>query len=563
MGDTIAWSYHLLDEDEQALFRALSVFAGGASEEAIKAVWENVRGTATSVRDLLRSLLDASVLQVKAAEDGTLRYQMFETIRQFAANELEATGEAHRARAEHAQWVGALAMAAEPHLTTEKQAVWSARLDLELDNIRAALTWCIESHEADLGLRIVASIWRLWFNIALTEGRMWTKRALALSESQDVPLDVRGAALHAAGALAYHQGDYADARQMWDESLAIARRRRDDGATATALNGLGVLATETGEYRRARDLLEVSAAIRRRLHDVYGLGATLTNLGIALLYEGNLVAAREFQVESLSLYQQIGSTVAIGNSLTNLSIIASQQGDYALAEDLARESLAIGRVHNLPGAMARALTLLGSLAIEHGDPGGARVYLEEARAHCETVEVPGELATVLVTLATVSRTEGNTGEAADLAQRALALSRSIGDDRGAVSALLALGDVARQEARVAEAMIHYQDTVARATRLRYMYGIALGLERVVWLATSWGPAESMVVMAAAAAAARDGMGAQLPLMDRGDHEASMAELRRRLPPEQFSDAWQRGHAMALETALTLADTLSVALTGPL
>jgi predicted ATPase len=156
MQGAIAWSYHLLSDDEARLFRILSIFAGGCTLEAVEAVSETVgHPCRTPTLDLLASVIDKNLLRMQS--NGRLsRFVMLETVREFAQAQLAATGEAAEVAAAHASWFAAFAEFAEPHLLGPDEREWKLRCDDELANLRAALTWSLD-HDVESALRIGAA----------------------------------------------------------------------------------------------------------------------------------------------------------------------------------------------------------------------------------------------------------------------------------------------------------------------------------------------------------------------------------------------------------------------
>ena len=176
--NTIAWSYNLLDADDQCLFRRLGVFVGGCTLEAAAAVCpETCEG--------IVSLIDQSLVQQVGGDEDEPRYAMLETLREFAAECLEAAGEAEAARQAHTAYYLALAEAGERGLKTAEQGAWLDRLEVENGNLRAGLRWALDNQELVLALRLCGALGRFWFMRGyLSEGRSWTGEALALADTR-------------------------------------------------------------------------------------------------------------------------------------------------------------------------------------------------------------------------------------------------------------------------------------------------------------------------------------------------------------------------------------------
>ena len=337
---TLAWSYELLSAKEQALFRRLSVFAGGCPLEAVEAVG---RGADTPEEDALAhvaELVDKSLLRQE--HDGALRFGMLETIREYGLEQLAASGEMEEVRRRHAAHYLALAEPAAPELTGPHQAEWLARLETEHDNLRAALSWGREQAEPEIGLRLGGALWRFWeMRGHLSEGRRWLDAVLG--GSGDAPASARATALSGAGTLAFRQGDYGQATALHEEALALRRELGDKRGIASSLNDLGNVACDQGDYGRARALHEEALALRRELGDMRGIASSLNNLGNVAHDQGDYGRARALHEEALALSRELGDTWGIALSLNNLGHVAREQGDYARATALYAECLTLCR----------------------------------------------------------------------------------------------------------------------------------------------------------------------------------------------------------------------------
>jgi predicted ATPase len=226
---TIAWSYDLLDEDERALFCAMSVFSGGASLDAAASVC--LRDC--SILDCAESLVSKSLLRSAVEVPGDLRVTMLETTREFGLEQLAWAGELEACRRRHASYFLALAERAEPELWGPDAALWHARLELEQDNLRTVLDWAL-SASADpdrvLGVRLAAALVRFWWTRSHhTEGLQWLVRALAVASPHSA---IRMKALHGAAWLAHMLHESASAQVFLEESLEIAREQAMRGPRA-------------------------------------------------------------------------------------------------------------------------------------------------------------------------------------------------------------------------------------------------------------------------------------------------------------------------------------------
>ncbi len=234
LSSTLDWSYNLLSEDEQRLFRCIAVFVGALTLEAVEAVWNSqssTTGTTLSALEGVSSLLDKSLLLQTTQEHEEPSLIMLVTVREYALTLLQESGEAEIARRAHALYYLAWAEQAEPYLKGQQQLLWQARLEQEQENLRAALQWCIDQEEAELSCRFGAALSWFWYISGhWSEGRYWLEAALHLSEDSP-PTLARAKVLCSAGEMADAQGDYPAARPWIEESVLLLRQCGDSTAS--------------------------------------------------------------------------------------------------------------------------------------------------------------------------------------------------------------------------------------------------------------------------------------------------------------------------------------------
>ena len=370
------WSYGLLAEAEQAVFRRLAVFAGGCTLSAVEGVCTGDNVEEWAVLDLVSGLVHKSLL-TPAETEGEARYRLLEPVRQYALERLATAGEETAVRERHLAWCLDLAARAEPMLLGPEQAVWLTLLETEHDNLRAALTWAIQRC-SPLAVQLAGPLWRFWWMRGHAgDGRRWLDAALACDRGQDA---ARATALNGAGALAYYQGEYERARSLYESSLSLRRELGDTGGVASTLGNLGGVADSQGDYERAWALYEESLALRRKLEDRWGIAIMLNNLGNLAQQRIDYERALILHEESLALRRALGDTWGVSNTLGNLGHVVYDQGDYPRARLLQEESLALKReLGDTPG-IANAISSLGHIARESGDYEQAQTLLTESLA---------------------------------------------------------------------------------------------------------------------------------------------------------------------------------------
>jgi predicted ATPase/DNA-binding SARP family transcriptional activator len=320
--DTIAWSYELLEPEEQQVFARLAAFAGGCTLESAETVCD-------AALDSLSVLVDDSLLE-RAGE----RLRMLETIREYAAERLELEGDAETVRRRHAEHFLELVESD----VLPNMAGWVARLDDERDNLRAALSWCLEAEEAELALRLAAALWEYWWVRGhLAEGS-W-RLAEALEQGAAQPPQLRASALHAAARLATRQGDYERAAELSEQSLALWEELGDAAGTAQSLLSLGTVAAEQGERERAIELSERAAKLYRESGDRRGHALAVSNLGGIALDQGESVRAAALSEQAYVLFEALDDSEGMAFALVNQGFAALSEHDHKRALGLLREAL--------------------------------------------------------------------------------------------------------------------------------------------------------------------------------------------------------------------------------
>ena len=310
--DTIAWSYELLDEAEQMLFTRVAVFVGGFTLAAA----ENV---AEADLDTLASLVEKSL--VRQGED---RFRMLETIREFAVERLEESGDLDRIRRRHFDFF--LELAGREQSETDRQgAEWLQGLEVEHDNFRAALRFARALDDPRLELRLVSSLADFWEHRGhLAEGLDRIREAL--DRDPDAPAEIRVPALQWGSMIALKQGDFEAARQLAKEKRRLAAALGDEAAVAGSIRVLGNVASAEGRYDEARVLLEQSKSISERLGDELGLQSSVHNLGLLAMDQGDYGRARQDLESALAISERRGLRRARANSLCDLAFAELGEG---------------------------------------------------------------------------------------------------------------------------------------------------------------------------------------------------------------------------------------------
>jgi non-specific serine/threonine protein kinase len=338
---TIDWSHELLTEAERILFRRLSVFAGSFGLDAAEAICASADLDRQDVVDVLSRLVDKSLVNSDDRSGGRTRYRILETIRQYATERLNQSGESSGIQGGHADYYLRVAEEGEGALRSAAQSEWLRRLDQELDNFRVALAGA-EKEDPGLGLRLAAVLVGYWFTRGVVrEGRDWLDRFLKAC-SDDAPCRLK--ALNAAGLLASAQGATEDARRLLQQSIELSEAVQDLQSLATGLSYLGRLEAVgfIGSGASGREHLQRAISLSRELGDRPGEGFSLGYLGYIEYYAfGDLVRGAELLQQSVNLLVELGDRLTALRMMLGLGLIALEKGDVAEARQRWREALAL------------------------------------------------------------------------------------------------------------------------------------------------------------------------------------------------------------------------------
>jgi tetratricopeptide (TPR) repeat protein len=464
------WSYDLLSAGEQKLFRRLSVFAGGCTLEGAEAVCDARADLDLDLLDGMTSMVDKSLVQQVEQTQDESRFVMLETIREYALEKLQASGETALTMRAHAAYCLVLAEEAATESSRGSEVTeWLARLAVEHDNFRAALDWLTRAGEAEWGLRLGAALFRFWeMREHLAEGRSRLAKLLEITQGAD-PTKTRSRALFAAGVLASAQGDYPSAEALIGDSLAIVRQLRDTQGAAVCLNALAVVARDRGEARVARSLFEESLELWRELGEQKAVARSLSNLANVVKLQGDNAHARRLYAECVSICGELGDRTGVAWSMNYQGDVARDQGDSEAARTSYEQGLAIFRELGDRWGIAATLADLGSLAREQGNyPGARSMYRESIRLFYELNHKRG-IARLLEFFSCSSAAQGEAERSLRLAAAAAALRKNIG-------APLTPADQARLDASL-EAARRALTSTAGATA--WSEGWALPVEKAI------------------------------------------------------------------------------------
>lgn len=522
---TIDWSHDLLTPAEQTLFRRLSVFSGGWTIEAAEAVCGD-EGSGMEL-DLLAHLVDKSLV-IMEEHGGETRYHLLETIRQYARVKLSESGEAASIHQRHLEFFVALANQAAPELRRAAQLEWLARLEVEHDNLRAALEFSLENDETLAALTIAGSLYRFWYLHGYwREGRDWIERALhsPVPEAHDpravmlarasalyglgwladesgseaepyrqglelsrAASDAWGIALglRATGVLAYNQNDSPQAQVLLDESLALFRDIGDPWGQALTLFNQGWVSFGQDQPQQAEELWEASLALFRQTGDRWGAAVALGALGYLARLRSDYKYAAAASKESLKLFRELGDKAGMADSLSRLGNVAVRRDDYKQAEALFEEGLVLQREMGYRSNTAFSLCNLGVVAGYQGDFTRARELIEEGQRIWHEIGYGWGIALSNDLLALMAFYQGDLQAATTLWQTSRAAFQEIDEKAGVASALNGLGRISQQQGDPGRAQALLDESLALYREVGDKFQIAQSLASHARLALQQG-----------------------------------------------------------------------------
>ncbi len=422
----IDWSHDLLTDDERILFRRLSVFVGGFTLDAAEGVCADNAIGQTQILDLLTHLVDKSLIVVDAGSDVEARYRLLETVRQYALDRLVESGEAAAVRTRHRDVFLALAERAEPLLQGPDQKIWLDRVEVELDNLRAALEWCrIDPDGIEAGLRLAGALW--WFCEVRgywTEARQWLKDTLSRGEPSASAARIK--ALNAAAGLALRQGDRKETAALAEQALVLSRQSGDKRGAASCLVILGIHACSLENYKQAEALGGEGLNLSQEVGDNWGSAWATMTLGLVAREQGDLDKATALLEQSLVQIRALRHGWGTAMTLTNLGMISRDRGEFQRATALLEEALAIFAQLGDKGYTAYTRLNLGVLASGLGEHGRAEAHYKACLAIRRELQEKRGIATCLAALGCCAAGLGEFTRAAVLFGAAEALRDATG-----------------------------------------------------------------------------------------------------------------------------------------
>lgn len=427
---TMDWSYNLLAPPERLLLNRLAVFAGGWTLIAAEAVCSDERLPPADILNGLAHLIDQSLVVLDTArQSGTPRYRMLETIRQYAHEKLQSSGEAIQWSQQHFDFFLHIAPAAEAKLQHDERGTWQQYLNAEHDNFRAALRWIAERGEIEPHLRLVVALIDFWrVQGYWSEGRRYLEQALATTRSQAAGQGSHwlARALFGAGYLAWLQSDYTAARPHLEASVRLWRELGNKGDLAYSLMSLAWVELQTGNYAVGQALAEESAALSREAGNNSVLGFALVYLGGLAFEQGDDVAGNRIFEKVLPVLREQGDKWNLAAALSWVGRRMYALGNFQQATSLGEEALTMWREIGEQSGVAWMLHNLGYVAYAQEDFAQASAYFRESLALWQDAGCPFGILMVLAGFAVLAISASRLRHAARLFGATRALLTAIG-----------------------------------------------------------------------------------------------------------------------------------------
>jgi predicted ATPase/DNA-binding CsgD family transcriptional regulator len=527
--NTLDWSYGLLNQDEQRLFRYLAIFVGGCYLSVFEKLCESLGDLSTPVLDGVASLLDKNLLQVTTSDGEEPRLTMLETVREYGLECLSGSGEMERARQAHASTYCSFVEQADwallgvereiwPEWSNREQETWLDWMEREYGNLRAALDFLLDQKEIEAILPFAVGFANVWFFRGYpSDGRRYMERVVAASNTSKITSKARGWALYYSGWLAFYQSDNRRALALLEESKQLFLHLGYTRGVAASLTVLGNIEHHRGNVRTGNEMLEESLLLYRALGDYVGISYALMTQGILVFFRGELTRARSLFEESLVMSKKVGHRWEIASNLHYLGWTHLLQGDYERARQLSEESLALFKEVGHAGYAVETQIVLADEVAALGDEATAQALLEEALTRGREMESQDDIARALCGLGRLALRQNKLDRAQACYEEALA--------------------VLKQEARLPDRV-----QWVLASCLEGIGEIAYAQKQATWAVRLLARAEALRT----SDTYRNTIGREQTLFER-----LLAKVTAQLGEMTFATLWAEGYNMSTEEVLAI------------
>jgi predicted ATPase/class 3 adenylate cyclase len=586
----IEWSYDLLSDSEKALFLKLAVFSGGWSLEAVEAICGVERSV--SVLDDLARLVDKSLVN-KEELDGEARFHMLETIRQYAEFKMFASEEVDEVKNRHRDWFMHLAETAEPKLRTGEQLLWLNRLEMEHDNLRAAIKWSIEQKHVEQALRLPSALAYFWeIHGHAEEGRNWFDQALTLeaqSPEREYP-HAWATAVDGHFSLSWYLPEVKQYQPRMEEAIDIFRKREDAFRVGRVSYHLAYIPHHTGEPETAKSKYQEGLSVYQTINDQWGVGEcihciahveeTQGNIEKAhalyhqsleklkpigdryslfhpvgdtarfALHQGELNTARMILEESIQAFEELKNREWSSISVQRLAEVLYEQGEYENARKAFRRNLEVVTEMNNLEQMFWNTYLKGKVDLAEGNLASAHQIFDEAFAIAAKENDQYHMGFVKAALGLIDCYEGNFARGKEAIEIGIEkVQKEYAPDASALQTYE--GHALWLEKDLPGAARAYQDTIKELQKNYFFIRIPECLEGLGKIAVAQNQLERAARHFGAAEAMREKMGTPIPPIQRGDYDAHTQSLRKEMGTA-IERSWNHGGTMTMDEVIAFS-----------
>ncbi|MBX3083564.1 MAG: tetratricopeptide repeat protein [Anaerolineae bacterium] len=548
LSETIAWSYRLLEPDEQRLFLVISLFPGTCTLEALQAVLDGDADQALNVAEGVASLLDKSLIQQRDGSDQRTRYTMLQTVRDYGVEQVAAHDLLGTLRQRQTDYYVALVKSTAPKLTGATRIATLDMLEAENDNLRAMLRWTIDR---GLHARVIlaANLCQFWSQRGYTsEGQGWIAEVLSRdwqeTDSPTEQLDY-GLAFNGAGVLAFIAGNYAQAKDYFEKAVTLRRTLNDLEGLSSTYNNLGNLAWNMSDLASAKSYFETAVEISEELHKHALTASVLNNLGSLLQGQGELDEAERALTRALAIWRELGNQQSIGNALSNLGMIAFDRGQFEQALAYYSESLPLQLAAGNQRNAAAVMSNLAELALQQGNLDEAQRGFEETLRLQTEVNYQWGMGSATCDLGRVAFFRGEYGTALARLNEALAVLRPLEDTAKISYALEALGMTIYRMGDKKNALVSLREALALRAKQDDVNDTASTLACMAAVYAADGDPLRAAVLWGSAFGLWQKIKRTPPPTQRKLFEQEMRTARINTDPDDFDHAWNTGAEVKL------------------
>jgi len=552
----IDWSFDLLTEQEKLLLQRMSVFSGGATLDAVESICSGGGLNEVDILDLITRLVDKSLVTFEIM-NGSARYDMLETIRQYARAKLIQSGEIEFLRRKHLEYYTGYTEKIAPELWRGEQVRWMDRLEQEHDNLRVALEWSLCGEcGSDLlipGMRIAGAVSLFWLVRGhWSEAWTWMRRLLENTETLGLHDPVKTRLLYSAGFIVESLGDIHKSKELFELAVLEARAQQDTSGHAYALLGLGEIAINEHSVEEAERHIEQSLLIFKSLNDKVGMLLAYADKGKIAADSQGYDKAREFFNENLKICRELGHQLGVAGTLLALGQIETHFGDKNKGRKLVEESLSIYRVSKDKSGIAGALSAIGLSELYAENMESSREHYEQALRIARELRSGPSIGTALIALGEIARSQSDYTAARDYYEEALHLNEHLGQ-LGIVNIVAHnLGYVAKQQGDPDKALEYFRKSLFMSIendQPRFLFFCLAGIASVL---VDRGEHRNAAKLFAFAEKFRRENHYRLDPVDKWEVDRSIKKLDQELDRKEIESNRASGEKLSMDEAIQIA-----------